>query len=285
MISFLKTYLIIEVLILFKQVGKFMKKISVAIPTYFSSKFITDTINSLKDNKIVNEIIICDDSEDKEEYSRLVNLVSSLLENSDINLNIQKNKSKLEGFKNKYKCVSLASNDFVYQLDHDNIANKKTLDKISNLDIKSIDKEQLFIPSKIIMFKKNKYEYIFKPSYNVKYLNKSLIFDSVFIKDYIDTNNNFLLKKNVSWLFNTGNQFFYRDAYLSNLEKGLELSKTTLSACSFGMAYFWLSSGNKICIAEFLSHYHRLHEDSAWVKEGEKVVNSVNYFKAEILNI
>ncbi len=262
-----------------------MKKISVAIPTYFSSKFITDTINSLKDNKIVNEIIICDDSDDKEEYSRLVNLVSSLLENSDINLNIQKNKSKLEGFKNKYKCVSLASNDFVYQLDHDNVANKKTLDKISNLDIKSIDKEQLFIPSKIILFKKNKYEYIFKPSYKVKYLNKSLIFDSVFIKDYIDTNNNFLLKKNVDWLLNTGNQFFYRDVYLSNLEKGLELSKTTLSACSFGMAYFWLSSGNKICIAEFLSHYHRLHEDSAWVKEGEKVVNSVNYFKAEILNI
>jgi len=69
-----------------------LKKISVAIPTYFSSKFITDTINSLKDNKIVNEIIICDDSEDKEEYSRLVNLVSSLLENSDIKLNIQKNK-------------------------------------------------------------------------------------------------------------------------------------------------------------------------------------------------
>jgi hypothetical protein len=109
--------------------------------------------------------------------------------------------------------------------------------------------------------------------------------DSVFIKDYIDTNNNFLLKKNVSWLFNTGNQFFYRDAYLSNLEKGLELSKTTLSACSYGMAHFWLSSGNKICIAEFLSHYHRLHEDSAWVKEGEKVLNSIDYFNAEILNI
>ena len=72
---------------------------------------------------------------------------------------------------------------------------------------------------------------------------------------------------------------------MSNLEKGLELTKTTLAACSFAMAYFWLSSGNKICIAEFLSHYHRLHEDSAWVKEGEKVVNSVNYFKAEILNI
>lgn len=102
-----------------------MKTISVAIPTYFSSKFITETINSLKDNKIVNEIIICDDSEDKEEYSQLSNLVSSLLENSDIKLNIQKNKSKLEGFKNKYKCVSLASNDFVYQLDSDNIANKK----------------------------------------------------------------------------------------------------------------------------------------------------------------
>ena len=51
------------------------------------------------------------------------------------------------------------------------------------------------------------------------------------------------------------------------------------------MAYFWLSSGNKICIAEFLSHYHRLHEDSAWVKEGEKIVNSIDYFNAEILNI
>ena len=35
-----------------------MNKISVAIPTFYSSKFISQTIESLKNDSIINEIII-----------------------------------------------------------------------------------------------------------------------------------------------------------------------------------------------------------------------------------
>ena len=44
-----------------------MKKLSVAIPTYYSSKFIEDTITPSLKHKIVDEIIITDDSEDNSE--------------------------------------------------------------------------------------------------------------------------------------------------------------------------------------------------------------------------
>ena len=50
-----------------------MNKISVAIPTFYSSKFISQTIESLKNDSIINEIIICDDSENAIEFKALKN--------------------------------------------------------------------------------------------------------------------------------------------------------------------------------------------------------------------
>ena len=61
------------------------------------------------------------------EFKALKNTVSKLLENTEINLNITKNSKNLGGFKNKYSCIEKVSNDFVYQIDSDNIANPKSL--------------------------------------------------------------------------------------------------------------------------------------------------------------
>ena len=69
-----------------------MVKITVAIPTYFSSKFISNTIKPFLAHKAFNEIIITDDSESSKEYNDLYSEVKSLLENSQIDLKISKNK-------------------------------------------------------------------------------------------------------------------------------------------------------------------------------------------------
>ena len=67
-----------------------MNKISVAIPTYFSSRFINKTIKSMKDSKLIDEIVVCDDSDSLSEYKNLDRTVRNLLEDTNIKLNISK---------------------------------------------------------------------------------------------------------------------------------------------------------------------------------------------------
>ena len=262
-----------------------MKKISVAIPTYFSSNLIEETIYPLLGHKIVDEIIITDDSEDNNEYNKLSRNINNLLENSSIKVKIFKNKKKLGGFKNKYNSISKTSNDFVYQLDSDNIPNNKSLKFIDISPEDTFDKEVLYIPSKIFLFKKSKYETIFKPKNRIILSKKTKKITPEYLQNSLNHNINFVKDKDVTFLLNLGNPFFYKESYLKNLEKGLKKSEEVLSACSIAMSYFWASSGNDISISSFLSHHHRVRKDSYWVTAGSNAVNSVKYFSDQIKNM
>ena len=50
------------------------------------------------------------------------------------------------------------------------------------------------------------------------------------------------------------------------------------------MIYYWLFSKNDVCISKFLSHYHRTHADSYWIREGTNSVTSVDYFRDKKVN-
>ena len=54
----------------------------------------------------------------------------------------------------KYKCIEKVSNEYVYQIDSDNIANTKSLRHISKLNLQALDKSILHLPSKIYLFNK-----------------------------------------------------------------------------------------------------------------------------------
>jgi len=259
-----------------------MNKISVAIPTYYSSKFIEDTISPFLTHSIVDEIIITDDSEDKNEFNKLTNEVHKVLQNSLIKVRLLKNKKKLGGFKNKYFAISETNNEFVYQIDSDNIANNKFLKFIGKTDEHVFDKETLYLPSKIYLFKNYKYESFYKPSNKIIFSRKSKIITPNYLQNALNEGNNFVKHKNVNWFLNTGNPFFYKNSYLVNLEKGLASSEKELSACSIALSYFWVSTGNNICMSSFLSHYHRQHKDSYWITAGQNAPNSVEHFRNQI---
>lgn len=159
-----------------------MNKISVAIPTYFSSKFIEDTISPFLNHKIIDEIVITDDSEDKNEFDKLTNKVQKVLENSSIRVRLLRNKKRLGGFKNKYYAISETNNKFVYQIDSDNIANNKFLKFIGKADERVFDKEILYLPSRIHLFKDSKYESLYKPSNRVIFSKKSKIITPEYLK-------------------------------------------------------------------------------------------------------
>jgi len=262
-----------------------MSKISIAIPTFFSSLFIDQTIRSIMDFSLVDEIVICDDSENYEEYQNLERIVKKLIEKSEIKLNISKNNKNLGGFKNKYKCIEKVSNEYVYQIDSDNIANTKSLRHISKLNLQALDKSILHLPSKIYLFNKNKNERFFKPSNNVVYFKEDKVVDSYQIKNALLSNKKFVISRNIGWLLNTGNPFVYKKSYLEYLKPGLSKSENTSAACSIALIYYWLNSGNSISISKFLSHYHRLRDDSYFVSEGEIAIKSINYFKEQIKNL
>tara|TARA_B100001287_G_C22612114_1_gene495676 strand:- start:113 stop:907 length:795 start_codon:yes stop_codon:yes gene_type:complete len=261
-----------------------MVKITVAIPTYFSSKFISNTIKPFLAHKAFNEIIITDDSESSKEYNDLYTEVKSLLENSQIDLKISKNKSNLGGFKNKYSCIEQSSNDFIYQIDSDNIPFNSSLNYLSNLNLNSIDNSILYLPSRIYLFKRFKYEYFYKRSNKVIYSKKTKLFDFETIRKAIKNNEKFVNRRNINWLLNTGNPFFYKTSYLENTKKGLNLSKNTLSADAIAMAYYWLKSGSQISISSFLSHFHKTRNESYFVSQGSTAIDSISYFKEKIIN-
>ncbi len=216
----------------------------------------------------------------------MVEISNRELENFNIDLKISKNQSKNGGFKNKYKSISIAKNEFVYQIDSDNIANSKFLKYLENVNFTKLDKKILYIPSGIFLFKKNKYEKYIKPRNNITFLNNSKIITPEFLKQSLIIEDNFVKNKNVNWLLNTGNPFVYKDSYMSFLEKGLKMEEKKLSAGdAIAMVYFWLSSGHNICVASFLKHYHRTRENSYWNVEGKSSYNSTEYFKAQIKNL
>ncbi len=263
-----------------------INKISVAIPTYFSSNYITPLIKSIKKHTVVDEIVISDDSEDKSEFKKIETISKNLLQDSNLKLKVSQNNSKKGGFKNKYHCISLAKNEYVYQIDSDNIANSKFFQYLQDKDFSEFNINTLYIPSKIYLFKKNKYERYLKRSNNVIYLKEDFLVSPQFLKDTLLNDKQFVMRRNINWLLNTGNPFFYKETYLNNLEEGLKIPEKKLSAAdAIAMIYFWLFFKNDICISKFLSHYHRTHKDSYWIREGSNSVNSVDYFRNKIKDL
>lgn len=259
-----------------------MNKISVAIPTYFSSSFISPTIQLLKNYSNVDEIVINDDSQNEEEYKKLDYTINLILENKNINLKISKNKKNLGAFKNKFVCIENASSDYVYQIDSDNIPSKNTLNYLLNLNLKSFDKSVLHIPSKIYLFKKYKYEYLLKPNNLVLFSLKTKVLDLEKMNSILENNKRFVISRNINWLLNTGNPFFYRSTYLSSLEKALLSDREIYAGDAIAMVYYVLENGHKISVSKFLSHFHKISDKSNFVTHGDTAMTTVSIFKDKL---
>ena len=184
-----------------------MKKISVAIPTYYSSNLIEETIYPLLSHKVVDEIIITDDSEDNNEYNKLSRNINNLIEGSSIKVKIFKNK-KLGGFKNKYNSISKTSNDFVYQLIQQ-YSNNKSLKFIDISPEDTFDKEVLYIPSKIFLFKKSKYELFLSQKINCIF-KKTKKITPEYLQNSFNQNINFVKDKDVMLAFKCRKPIFYK---------------------------------------------------------------------------
>ena len=156
---------------------------------------------------------------------------------------------------------------------------------MSNFKLATLDNSILYLPSKIYLFNKYKNERLFKPSNNVVYLKNTKVVNPQEVKDILLNNKKFVKSRNIGWLLNTGNPFVNKQSYLEYLKPGLSRTESTLAACSIALVYYWLNSGNSISISRFLSHYHRLRNDSYFVSRGDIAMKSIDYFKEQIKSI
>ena len=107
------------------------KTFTLVIPTFNSSSYVEELIDSATNLKYLNEIIISDDCSESNEFEILKNLINKE-KYKKLNIKLHKNSSNLGGFRNKLKGVELSSNELIYQVDSDNIISKKTEKFLNN---------------------------------------------------------------------------------------------------------------------------------------------------------
>lgn len=221
-----------------------IKNISICIPFYNTHKLTFDTIKKIVNLKFISEIIVNDDFSKKAFFYK------------HPKVKIYRNKENIGALKNKYYTVKLANNDWVYLLDSDNFVNSKCLKKL--IKFRNFRKDFYYSPSKLILQDIN---------LDKKLNNKHIMYN--FPKKIIDFKiaRSFLRDnlKYFNWFLNTGNFFVNRKQYLACLQlvfRSKNLTSLEAEADAFAFSYFWLKSGNKIKVLDFLYYYHRMRKES-----------------------
>ena len=129
-------------------------KISVAIPTFNSSKYLTPNLNNLIKTNLISEIVIRDDCSNHKDIELADKIIKSFKKKTKIDIRYFQNKENLGAFENKLKVIKDCRQEYVYQLDSDNIP-MNNLNNYLNRFIKySKDPSLLYLPSKIFQFRK-----------------------------------------------------------------------------------------------------------------------------------
>ena len=124
-------------------------KFTLVIPTFNSSRYVEELLDSALKLSNLDEVIISDDNSSKEDVELLEKIVN-LNKFENLNIKLYRNKNNLGGFRNKLYGVSLSSNELVYQVDSDNVISTKTIRFLNNKNnLKLINNGGLYLPSKI----------------------------------------------------------------------------------------------------------------------------------------
>ncbi len=260
-------------------------KISVAIPTFNSSNYLTMCINSILNNKVVSEIVIHDDCSEKDEYKKIVEISNKF--KNEIKIKVFRSEKNYGAFINKFKNINECSNEIVYQLDSDN-ASYLNLDHIINRIYLKNKTNDLYIPSKIYQFHKHPKGSRFLSKFNKKYKVIYTIDDFTFTKKVIqqEINNEakYTIDKNINWVLNSGNFICYKDQYIQTIKDKIDLNiRYPLDAVA--ISYFWIENGGSINTLKNFYHFHRKRSDSVSFTENEGSYESLQYFRQKFLDL
>jgi len=283
-----------------------MNKFTVAIPTYNSSKYLKECIYGFKNSKFVDEIIIGDDCSEIEEIKKIKRIIKQANKFFNFQIKLIENSQNLGAFKNKYKLIESSRNEWIYQIDSDNVPFSNIDKVISQIILSHKSKMFIYYPSKLVQFwRYKKIAYILslvKKKYRVRFSTKIEYFDTKKTKKAIneflryDTKNDitegspeliskFVLDKHIYWLLNCGNFIVNKNQFLNAMDHGSELQRDLLSMDAVAFSYLWLKAGGSIVVQPGLSHFHRKRLDSVSLVEKETSKISRDYFTKKILSL
>ncbi len=267
------------------------KYFSVVIPTYNSSKYLRELLQSLKNLKFLNDVVITDDCSHSDEYKNLIEIIKEV-EFKDLNISLSRNEYNIGGFKNKYKGIELAKNKIVYQVDSDNVITKRTKNFLNDqYNLNLINKGDLFLPSKISLFKKYKIieNILFFRNNDVLFTKRNKELDINEVKDElkkeeINKKDSSFKDRTLKSILNIGNPVFRREDYLNFCKEGFDLKIDISAGDAIALSYFYLKNKGKIIFNRNIGHFHRMRDDSYWHEGGEKSKSADLYFLEKIQN-
>ena len=103
------------------------KYLSVAIPTYNSSKYLLSSINSVKNYEFVNEIIVHDDFSKEKDYENILKIKENL--KNEIDIKVFRNKENLGAGQSRNNAIDFCKGEFIAFCDCDDLWKPKKLEK------------------------------------------------------------------------------------------------------------------------------------------------------------
>ena len=129
---------------------------TVAIPTYNSSKYLKECIYGFRDSNYLNEILVGDDYSTAEELEQIKKIIQRAGKYFSFDIKLLENSKNNGAFKNKYNLVESSKNEWVYQIDSDNVPFPKIDQVISNIIKNHNSNTYIYYPSKLTQFWKYK---------------------------------------------------------------------------------------------------------------------------------
>lgn len=246
--------------------------ISLAIPTYNSSKYFWDCIKTALMSDFISEIVVHDDNSEWSEYLNMFELSAKI--NTD-KIKIYRATHNEKAFINKYMAVSKCTNEWVYLFDSDNWFDDPILEVISKLDLSKKDtcyhvKELHMTDGNIVKF---------------DYENNSL--DLPVAKENIKNSTN-----NIEWILNTGNFIVNKDTYLRSQADAVESLrnsdgryKNPKGADVLLFSYCWYMHGNRYEPVDGFYHHHRIRPGNYFVEEMDYNMALVREYLDKILTL
>jgi len=264
-------------------------KISVAIPTFNSSKYLTPNLNNLIKTNLVSEIVIRDDCSNYKDIELADKIIKAFKKKTKIDIRYFQNKKNLGAFANKLEVIKDCRQEYVYQLDSDNIPMNNLDNYLNRFKKYPRDPSLLYLPSKIFQFRN--YQNISKilshvdKKYIVRYRKDDFIFDKVMIQDSIKKKKNYLIDKNIRWILNSGNFIVNRDSFLRTISEGTKINRNILTLDAVVISYLWLKDNKRIKIDKNLYHFHRKRLDSVSFTEKAHYEIAIEYLENKILDL
>lgn len=259
--------------------------ISVAIPTFNSSRYLNDCLRSLIDVHKIDEIVISDDRSSDVEFENINKVVENI--NSNKEIKIYRNEQNFGAFVNKFKNIEKCKNKIVYQIDSDNIAHPN-LSKVLDSIYYEESEDYLYLPSEIYQFRK--YPNIaklfsnFNGKFKVTFTKSDFIFNKDIIKQAIRDDLKVTEDKNLNWVLNSGNFIVNRNKFLETMDN-LVTENVRYPMDAVAISYFWVENGGSIKTLKAFKHFHRKRFDSVSFVENEGSFESLMNFRNKFLEI